>query len=88
METRKRMALCPDGIDWRYTVVDGDAPVRDAWRSTVNGTVVEGKFRPHARHHGAVITALSSRRVITALTTCGTPATLFHDSSTSTRSTP
>ncbi len=53
METGKQTALCPDGIERPYTVVDGDALVVAPGGSTVNGIVVDGKFRPHARHHGA-----------------------------------
>lgn len=52
-DPHEQMALCPDGIERPYTVVDGDAQVVTPGGSTVNGTVVDGKFRPHARHHGA-----------------------------------
>lgn len=53
METGDQMALCPDGIERPYTVVEGDALVVTPGGSTVNGTVIDGKFRPLARHHAA-----------------------------------
>ena len=57
----EQTALCPDGIERPYTVVDGDAQVVTPGGSTVNGTVLDGRFRPHARHYAAHLMWYPSR---------------------------
>jgi hypothetical protein len=50
---KKQTALCPDGVERPYAVVDGDAVVVTPGGSQVKGTVTDGKFLPYARHYGA-----------------------------------
>ncbi len=47
-------AVCPDGIERAVTPnADGIPTVVTPGGSVVTGDVTDGKFRPHARHHGA-----------------------------------
>ena len=47
-------AICPDGIEREVDYnIDGVATVLTPGGSSVTGEVVDGKFKPHANHHGA-----------------------------------